>query len=88
MIGDLVLNVVFWFLNFLLSVFPASSGFPPEVLNSATTIGGYLHLVSPILPVSTLLTVVGIVFSVEIAIFGFKTVRWLVGHIPVIGGNH
>lgn len=88
MIGDLFLGVVFWFLTTVIGLLPSSNGFPTVVMTSAHTIGGYFGMLSPILPMGTLATVIALVFSVEIAIFGFKTLRWLIGHIPFIGGNH
>jgi len=88
MIGDLFLSIAGWFLSTIIGFFPTSTGFPPEVLSSATTIGGYVTMISTIVPMGTLATCVAIAFSVEIAIFGFKTLRWLIGHIPLIGGNH
>lgn len=87
MIGDLVLNVVFWFLNTIINLFPVSTGFPPQVLEAANTLGGYTQIFSPLVDWGTLAVVVGIAFSVEIAIFGFKTLKWVLSHIPFIGGH-
>jgi len=88
MIGDFFLNIVYWFLSSIIGFLPNSTGFPPVVVQGATYLGGFVGMLDPIVPMATLATVVGIAFTVEIAIFGFKTLRWFMGHIPFIGGNH
>jgi len=88
MIGDFFLNIAYWFLSTIIGFLPTSTGFPPTVLQGATYLGGFVGMLDPIVPMGTLATVVAIAFTVEIAIFGFKTLRWLLGHIPLIGGNH
>jgi len=88
MLGDIVISIIVWFLSTIIGFFPTSDGFPPEVVNAFAAIGGYTQIFTPIIPFGTLAAVMAIVFSTEIAIFGFKTLRWLLGHIPFIGGNH
>jgi Mg2+/citrate symporter len=87
MIGDQVLSIVFWFLGVIINLLPNSSGFPPQVIAGATMIGGYTQIFSPLVDFGTLATVVGLAFSVEIGIFGFKTLKWVLSHIPFIGGH-
>jgi hypothetical protein len=38
-------------------------------------------------PVSVMLWCLTLVFGVEIAIFGFKTIKWIISFIPLIGGK-
>ena len=85
-----ILNGVYNFLNFIIGLFPTSSGFPEEVHSAFSTLGGYVGLIDVFIPVQTLLWCLTIVFTVEIAVFGFKTLKWLLSHIPFIGGkgNH
>lgn len=80
-------NLCFIVLNFIINVLPDGGGFPTEVHDAVVGLGGFIGIWSPIIPISTLATCVGLAFSVEIAIFGFKTVKWLVSHIPWIGGK-
>lgn len=87
MITEFFLKIPYFFLSWLISVFPLSTGFPVEVHEAATALGGYLGILDPLVPIETLTTVVGILFSVEIAIFGFKTLKWLMSHVPGIGGK-
>lgn len=87
MILNALIALALVILNWILILFPASSGFPTEVHTAFSTIGGYFGMFDGILPLSTLGTTVGIVFTVEIAIFGFKTFKWIASHIPWIGGK-
>lgn len=87
MIGEFFLKIPYFFLSWLTSLFPVSSGFPQEVHTAATALGGYLGILDPLVPIATLTTVVGIIFSVELGIFGFKTLKWLISHVPGIGGR-
>jgi len=79
--------LAFYVFGFIINVLPHGSGFPPEVHDAVTGLGGYLGIWSPIIPISTLATCVGLAFAVEIAIFGFKSFKWIVSHIPWIGGK-
>jgi len=75
------------FLHFLIGLFPVGTGFPTEVHSATTTLGGYVGLIDVFIPVSVMLWCLTFVFGVEIAIFGFKTIKWIISHIPFIGGK-
>jgi len=87
MIGDLFISIVVWFVNSLIGILPTSSGFGPEVFDAFRSIGGYRDIFSPIVPWATLGITIGIIFGTEMAIFGFKTFKWVAGHVPFIGGK-
>ena len=87
MITDAIINLAYSVISGLINVFPAGSGFPAEVHPASTAIGQYFTLLSPIIPVSTVATVTGFIFTIEIAIFSFKTLRWLMTYIPFVGGK-
>lgn len=76
-----------YILQLIISVLPTSSGFPPEVASAFTTMGGYVQMLDTLLPIQTLATVLAIIISVDVAIFGFKTFKWLLAHIPFVGGR-
>jgi len=82
-----ILNMVYSFFNFLIGLFPTGVGFPTEVHNAFTTLGGYIGLLDVLVPVSTMLWCLTLIFGVEIAVFGFKTLKWLISHIPFLGGK-
>jgi hypothetical protein len=61
----------------------AGTAFPGSV---ATTVGNYLHVVAPFLPVDLMLTVLSNVLSLWPAIIGFLIFQWVWAHVPTIGG--
>jgi len=79
--------VVAYLLGSIIAFLPTSTGFPASVASSFTTFAGYVQILNTLLPISTLATVLGIIISVDIAIFTFKTLKWLVSHLPIIGGR-
>lgn len=87
MIVNAIINLVYVTISGIIALFPAGSGFPQAVHTSAIALGGYLDLLSPLVPVATLFSVVSLVFIFEISLFGFRTLRWLLGFIPFIGGK-
>jgi len=87
MITEFFLNLPYFFLSWLIGLFPSSNGFPPEVHTAAAALGGYLGILDPLVPIATLATVVSLMFLVEVSIFGFKSLKWVLSHIPFIGGK-
>jgi len=82
-----VLNIFYSFLSTLISALPAGSGFPSGVHTATSALAGYLHILDPLVPISTLLTCVGLVVGAELALFTFRTLKWLISHIPYFGGH-
>jgi len=74
-------------LNWVINLFPNSDGFSSAFHTAVSTLGGYLSIWSPILPIAVLTPLLTTVVGVELAIFGFKTVKWIVSHIPYVGGK-
>jgi len=87
MIGDLFFNVVYWFASEIIGLFPVSTGLPAAAHTAASQIGGYFGMFSHLIPIGTLLTVLTLVFTVEIGVFGFRTLKWVISHLPFIGGK-
>lgn len=87
MITDALINLGAGLIGGIVSILPNSTGFSGDVLSAAHTIGSYFGLVSPILPIDTIATAVTVVFTIEIAIFGWKTIKSLISHIPQFGGS-
>jgi len=82
-----ILSHGYTLISWVLGLFPSSTGFPFEVHEAMASLGGYVGIWSPILPMKILAFWIGIVLAVEISIFGFRTVKWLISHIPQIGGR-
>jgi len=87
MITNAILNLAYALIAGVINLLPASTGFPSDVHTAMSGLGGYMAIWTPLIPVATLLTTIALVFSVEMGIFGFKTVKWVVSHIPFIGGK-
>jgi len=87
MIVSAFISLAFLILDGIVSLLPNSTGFPQGAHDAVSGLGGYFGMFAPILPMSTLATCVGLIFSVEIAIFGFKSIKWIVSHIPWVGGH-
>jgi len=87
MIGDIFLNFVYVVVASLIGFLPQSQGFPETFHQAMLGIGGYFGMFSPLIPIDILLTCVTIIFTVEIAVFGFRTLKWVISHLPMIGGR-
>jgi len=87
MIPDIFINFGYSVISWIIGVFPSSEGFGANVFTAASTLGGYTGIFAPLINFTVLASCVAIAFSVEIAIFGFKTFKWVLSHVPFIGGN-
>lgn len=87
MITTAFINIAYTLLNGSLNLLPAGGDFPTAVHTAATSLGSYLGLLSPLVPLSTLGTVLSLVIGIELALYGFRTLKWLGSHIPFIGGK-
>jgi len=72
-------------LNALLAVFPSSTGLPAEFSTALTTLSGYVGILDPLVPISTLATCFGIILLYEATIFGFRGLTWIYQRIPFLG---
>jgi len=55
-----------------------------DFANSISTFNNYLARLNFILPISTLITIIGIFIGIEVAIFAYKLIMWLIRKIPTI----
>lgn len=86
MIIDILLYLVYLFLVVLTAPFRLFSNVTldsgmGQALSSAKD---YIASLQPIFPVNTLLIVLGIMVVIEIAIFGYKGIMWIIKKIPGI----
>lgn len=87
MIPDIFISIVYWLVSSIVGFFPASQGFGTATYQAAVTAGGYTGIFTPLVDFTVLASCVAIVFSVELSVFGFKTLKWVVSHVPFIGGR-
>lgn len=74
-------------LSALIGILPDSTGYTTETLASFELMAGYAQILNSIIPAVELAVVLGIVIAVDIAIISFKTFRWLLAHLPLVGGR-
>jgi hypothetical protein len=87
MITTAILNLAYLIVSGIVALFPTSTGFPDAVASAISSVTGYMYVFSPIIPFSTLLTVLQFVVAFEIIVFGFRSAKWIIGHLPWIGGK-
>lgn len=56
----------------------------PNLINGIANVQGIMSTIEPIFPLETLLNILGIVVGIEIAIFTYKAIMWLIKKIPTI----
>jgi len=74
-------------LSVIIPIFPLSTGFSSDVHDAFVFFGSKATILDPIFPFATMGSVIGLVIGVELLIFGFKGIKWIISHIPWIGGR-
>jgi len=87
MITSFFVSFAAYVLQTIVAIFPDSTGLPTDVTTALTQFGGYVGILSPILPISSLATVFALVITFELSVFAFKGIKWLISHVPFVGGR-
>jgi len=82
MITTFILSIPLFFIQALINVLPNSNGLPSEVTSAIVTVWNYGQGASFFFPISTLLTLVVLVFAFEAGILAWKFVNWILRKIP------
>ena len=77
MITGFLLTIIYSFINFLVGLLSSGSTIPDTWVNSVYSIWGYINAFSFIVPVQTLLLVLGIAITFHLFIFGWKALHWI-----------
>lgn len=56
----------------------------PDFVASITNVRGMFATLAPIFPMVALFGVIGIIITIEVAIFGYKGIMWVIKKIPTI----
>jgi hypothetical protein len=83
MLATFLLNLVYSISVGFLNLFPDVS-LSDSVSSAVNTASGYISALSIILPVSTLIAIVGLVLTIEGVILVIKIVNWFIRKIPTI----
>lgn len=84
MITSALLYIIYGFVYVVTSplrLLPNAS-LPADLTAAITAINGYITALNPVLPISTILTVVGFVLSIEAFIFTYKVIMWVLKRFP------
>jgi len=86
MIFDILLRVCAIIANFILSPIlnHEDAQLPTELVNAMNNVVTFYNTISPLFPIGTLLAIIGIIVMIEVAIFIYKGVYWLIKKIPTI----
>jgi len=87
MITNFLLQSAYWVLEKIASWFSLSTGYPAIVGTSMTQLGGYYQSWNGILPITTLNVLLLLSIALRIVIWQWKNIKWLMSHIPFIGGH-
>jgi len=87
MIVGAIISFAYVALSGVIALLPDSTGLPTAVHTAAVGLGGYVGLIDAIAPIETVALTTALAFSFEIAFFGFRTLKWVVSHIPFVGGR-
>jgi len=87
MITDALISIALFVADLIIGILPSGGTLPASVHSAAASLGGYLAVFDPLVPVGTLISALTLVFSVEIGIFAFRSARWIISHLPFIGGK-
>lgn len=85
MIIGFILSLPAYLIGMIIGLLPSGASMPTEWIESVYAIWRYIEAFAFIVPVSTLLTVLGLALTFHMAIFGFKIFHWIITKIPTIG---
>ena len=85
MITSAFLNLIYTIVRGLLTavafVLPTAS-LPADFTDALAQVGSYLRPMNAIVPMDTLLAIVVLMMTVELAIFTFRSVMWVIKRFP------
>lgn len=86
MITDFFLNLIFNFLNFLLKPIAEMNDvvFSGEFTSSIQTFSSFVKSLDSVIPIDTLLTILGILLTMEGVYLIYKVIMWVIKKIPFI----
>ena len=86
MIADAILYIIYGIVYLLCQpILLLSNVTLPSGLTSAlTTASGYIHALNVILPIDTILAILGVSLALELAYLTFKIIMWVIRKIPTI----
>lgn len=87
MITYLILYPISYLLTKFIGIFPDSTGFSSSFHNAFIYAGGKLNAFDYMVSLSDLKICLVILVSAEILIWKWETIKWVISHLPFIGGR-
>lgn len=86
MITDILLSVFSIIIGFLISPLTLLNDvvLDPNIISAVSNINGIIATVNPVFPITTLFSILAIITGIELAIFIYKGIYWLIKKIPTI----
>jgi len=84
MIIDAIINIITSLVGVLIGILPDSTGLPDGAQTAFTAMLGFMYTFDFILPISTLLTILGIAMAFHASMFAFRGITWLLQKFPLI----
>jgi hypothetical protein len=86
MIITAILNLIFVFLGFILSPLSllGNVSLNSSFASSLATASGYYHALNGILPMDTMLSILGVSLAFEGGYLVFKLIMWIIAKIPTL----
>lgn len=86
MIITAILNLVFIFVGFILSPLSllGDVSLNSNFASSLATASGYYHALNAILPIDTMIQILGVSLAFEGAYLIFKLIMWIIAKIPTL----
>jgi len=83
MLVNFILNIVYSVINGFIGLFPTAS-LNDDIINSINTASGYLSGLNIVLPITTILSIVGLFLTIETILITIKIINWFIRKIPTI----
>jgi len=81
MIVSFLLNILYTFLNALVSILPTGS-LPPQISSGILYFWSLLNSFSYIIPVNTMLAAVGVILIFDAGVLVWHLIQWVIRKIP------
>lgn len=81
MITSVLMNLFLTCISFCFSFLPDSDSLPSQISDSLLVFASYFNKADSLFPVSTVFTIIALGVSVELALFFFKLINWVLNKI-------
>jgi len=83
MIVNFFLNLIYFIIDGFFSLFPTAT-LSDSIASSVTTASGYLSAVNVVVPVTTIIIIIGLILTIEGIFLTIKIINWFIRKIPTI----